>query len=157
MVTQISRFTCCLVGGSRGKKTNQICYHNFFLSFKIPEEKCEEPGNSKSSTGVFRAECKRLWHHVFLFFFYWQQNGVRTRGRGGLTLSFDRDFVLYFTMPKRFRRMSLIHDCVFQWHKNSEQMDFIMLRNSQGIHAPLRLQMERTTASKVRQIHEETP
>ena len=28
-------------------------------------------------------------------------------------------------------------------------MDFVMLRNSQGIHAPLRLQMERTTAAKV--------
>ena len=44
------------------------------------------------------------------------------------------------------------HDCSnikFQWHKNLEQMDFMMLRNSQGIHAPLKLQMERTTASKV--------
>ena len=41
----------------------------------------------------------------------------------------------------------------FQWKKNAEQMDFVMLRNSQGIHAPIRLQMERTTAAKVETEH----
>ncbi len=45
---------------------------------------------------------------------------------------------------------------LIQWHQNAQQMDFIMLRNSQGIHAPLRLQMERSTAAKVLDIISDT-
>ncbi|KAI8499983.1 hypothetical protein Bbelb_223000 [Branchiostoma belcheri] len=36
--------------------------------------------------------------------------------------------------------------------KNQDQVDFTMLRNVQGMHAPLRLQMERHIASKVQRL-----
>lgn len=38
------------------------------------------------------------------------------------------------------------------WDANREQMDFTMLRNMQGIHAPLRLNMERRTAAQMRRL-----
>jgi len=36
-----------------------------------------------------------------------------------------------------------------QFLKNQEMLDFKMLRNTQGLQAPLKLQMERAVASKV--------
>ncbi|XP_013391632.1 proteasome maturation protein [Lingula anatina] len=36
-----------------------------------------------------------------------------------------------------------------EWRANQEKMDFAMLRQVQGIHAPLRLQMERNFANKI--------
>ncbi|CAH1268362.1 POMP [Branchiostoma lanceolatum] len=36
--------------------------------------------------------------------------------------------------------------------KNRDQVDFTMLRNVQGMHAPLRLQMERHIAGKVQRL-----
>ncbi|XP_078682546.1 proteasome maturation protein-like [Branchiostoma floridae x Branchiostoma belcheri] len=36
--------------------------------------------------------------------------------------------------------------------KNQDQVDFTMLRNVQGMHAPLRLQMERHIAGKVQRL-----
>lgn len=38
---------------------------------------------------------------------------------------------------------------LLQWQKNRAQMDFVMLRNLQGVHAPLRLHMERRSAAQV--------
>ncbi|XP_052792202.1 proteasome maturation protein-like [Mya arenaria] len=38
------------------------------------------------------------------------------------------------------------------WHENRKLMDFQMLRNMQGLHAPLRLQMELNVASKMRRL-----
>ncbi|XP_052673029.1 proteasome maturation protein-like isoform X2 [Crassostrea angulata] len=35
------------------------------------------------------------------------------------------------------------------WHENKQKMDFAMLRNTQGIHMPLRLQMEKNVAQKI--------
>nr|UCK81626.1 proteasome maturation protein [Arenicola marina] len=35
------------------------------------------------------------------------------------------------------------------WRENKQKLDMAMLRNMQGIHAPLRLQMEQRTANKV--------
>ena len=49
--------------------------------------------------------------------------------------------------------IGLIIDFPLQWNSNLEKMDFAMLRNVQGLHAPLRLQMERKTASRVRTTH----
>ena len=37
-----------------------------------------------------------------------------------------------------------------QWHENKMAMDFGMLRNTQGIHAPLKLQMEHSIVRKVK-------
>ncbi|KAI0226968.1 hypothetical protein LSAT2_022583 [Lamellibrachia satsuma] len=38
------------------------------------------------------------------------------------------------------------------WQENKEQMDMAMLRNLQGIHAPLRLRMEQLTAQKIQRL-----
>ncbi|XP_062577528.1 proteasome maturation protein-like [Saccostrea cucullata] len=38
------------------------------------------------------------------------------------------------------------------WQENKVKMDFAMLRNTQGIHMPLRLQMERNVAQKVNRL-----
>ncbi|XP_041358938.1 proteasome maturation protein-like isoform X2 [Gigantopelta aegis] len=38
------------------------------------------------------------------------------------------------------------------YEKNKHQLDEVMLRNLQGIHAPLRLQMERNIASKFQRL-----
>lgn len=38
---------------------------------------------------------------------------------------------------------------LFQFLRNQEMLDFKMLRNTQGLQAPLKLQMERAVASKV--------
>ncbi|KAK2176748.1 hypothetical protein NP493_643g04037 [Ridgeia piscesae] len=38
------------------------------------------------------------------------------------------------------------------WQENMQQMDMAMLRNLQGVHAPLRLRMERLTAQKVQRL-----
>ena len=38
---------------------------------------------------------------------------------------------------------------LFKFLKNQEMLDFKMLRNTQGLQAPLKLQMERAVASKV--------
>merc|ERR1712193_94794 len=38
------------------------------------------------------------------------------------------------------------------WRENQEQMDFAMLRNLQGVHAPLRLTMERRTAGQMSRL-----
>ena len=38
---------------------------------------------------------------------------------------------------------------LFQFLKTQEMLDFKMLRNTQGLQAPLKLQMERAVASKV--------
>lgn len=39
--------------------------------------------------------------------------------------------------------------CFLQWNENKLKMDLAMLRNMQGIHAPLKLQMELNTARQV--------
>ena len=39
-----------------------------------------------------------------------------------------------------------------KWHEYKDKMDFVMLRNLQGVHAPLRLQMERKSASQVSRL-----
>lgn len=45
---------------------------------------------------------------------------------------------------------SYINDMsIFQWHKKQRMMDFTMLRNMQGLHAPLKLQMELNITGKV--------
>ncbi|EDO45722.1 predicted protein [Nematostella vectensis] len=36
--------------------------------------------------------------------------------------------------------------------KNQERLDMKMLRNTQGLHAPLKLQMERAVTSKIRRL-----
>ncbi|XP_034302756.1 proteasome maturation protein [Magallana gigas] len=38
------------------------------------------------------------------------------------------------------------------WHENKQKMDFAMLRNTQGIHMPLRLQMEKNVAQKINRL-----
>lgn len=38
------------------------------------------------------------------------------------------------------------------WTENREKMDHVMLRNMQGLHAPLRLTMERRTAAKINRL-----
>ncbi|XP_059138485.1 proteasome maturation protein-like isoform X2 [Physella acuta] len=38
------------------------------------------------------------------------------------------------------------------WKEHQLKMDFAMLRNSQGIHAPLKLQMERYSASMMQRL-----
>ncbi|XP_053399954.1 proteasome maturation protein-like isoform X1 [Mercenaria mercenaria] len=38
------------------------------------------------------------------------------------------------------------------WHENKMAMDFGMLRNIQGIHAPLRLQMEHSIVRKMKRL-----
>merc|ERR1719318_799326 len=38
------------------------------------------------------------------------------------------------------------------FHKNEEQREFSMLRNTQGIYAPLRLQMERNVAKQMQRL-----
>lgn len=37
----------------------------------------------------------------------------------------------------------------FQYHKNEEKINLTMLRNIQGLHAPMKITMERKFASKV--------
>ncbi|XP_064608709.1 proteasome maturation protein-like [Liolophura sinensis] len=52
-------------------------------------------------------------------------------------------------------RLSDTHPLEFseqQWRANQQHMDLGMLRNSQGLHAPLKLQMERQTALKMRRL-----
>jgi len=38
------------------------------------------------------------------------------------------------------------------WHENQQQMDYTMLRNMQGIHAPMRLSMERHNAARMQRL-----
>ncbi|KAH3834387.1 proteasome maturation protein-like isoform X2 [Dreissena polymorpha] len=38
------------------------------------------------------------------------------------------------------------------WHENKKMMDFAMLRNLQGLHAPLKLQMELNITQKMRRL-----
>ncbi|XP_025087418.1 proteasome maturation protein-like isoform X2 [Pomacea canaliculata] len=38
------------------------------------------------------------------------------------------------------------------WFAHQQQMDMVMLRNSQGIHAPLRLHMEQHMARKIQRL-----
>ncbi|XP_056009650.1 proteasome maturation protein-like isoform X2 [Ostrea edulis] len=38
------------------------------------------------------------------------------------------------------------------WHENKVKMDLAMLRNTQGIHMPLRLQMEKNVAQKINRL-----
>merc|ERR1739848_765627 len=38
------------------------------------------------------------------------------------------------------------------WQENQQQMDFAMLRNMQGVHAPMRLGMERHTAAQMQRL-----
>jgi len=35
-----------------------------------------------------------------------------------------------------------IVNCIFQYKKNQDRMNMILLRNTQGLHAPLRIAME---------------
>merc|ERR1712004_388351 len=39
-----------------------------------------------------------------------------------------------------------------QWHANQAKMDFAMLRSMQGAHAPMKIQMERHTASRMQRL-----
>ncbi len=48
------------------------------------------------------------------------------------------------------RAPKLIHTIPLQFELNREAVQFQTLRHTQGLHAPLRLQMERKLTSKVR-------
>jgi proteasome maturation protein len=39
-----------------------------------------------------------------------------------------------------------------QWQEHKAKMDFVMLKNSQGMHAPLKLQMEMFAVSKMQRL-----
>jgi proteasome maturation protein len=42
--------------------------------------------------------------------------------------------------------------CEKHYHENREKNDFLMLRNIQGLHAPLRLKTEREIASRMQRL-----